>query len=273
MSEPTSPKVTCAGQIKVRPRSSNTNCRNWQSVMEEIEKIHNSRAKCKKKSSFGIKKDVMSFLTCLRSLRFDFHCFGSFPQQILSSDEEDDDDDDEEDEVAFDEAEDEFKEIIDDNDFSKGKIGINNDDDNNNNAVFSKWFMVLQENQSNNNDDNNNKLETEEIGNDDFTPAVPPPNALLLMRCRSAPAKSWLEEKEDEEKIDKQKSEDEDGKIAEEKEEDDEKEEKIKKKRETLAIVMKYDTDFYKLSTDVAQETWVVGEFKDPFSRSRSWRR
>ncbi|KAL9234252.1 hypothetical protein vseg_009140 [Gypsophila vaccaria] len=273
MSEPTSPKVTCAGQIKVRPRSSGGACRNWQSVMEEIERIHNSnRSKNKKKSSwggsFGIKKDVMGFLTCLRNLRFDFHCFGSFPQQILSSDDEEDEDEDEE--VVYDEEEDTFEEIIDDNNAdefnnnNKVNDDNNNNNNNSNNAVFSKWFMVLQENQSDSNC-SNNKLATEDVENEDFAPAVPPPNALLLMRCRSAPAKSRLEEKEnDEEKA----------VAVENGDEDDEKEEKIKKKkRETLAIVMKYDTDFYKLSTDVAHETWVVGEFKDPFSRSRSWRR
>ena len=36
-------------------------------------------------------------------------------------------------------------------------------------------------------------------GDGNGEPAVSPPNGLLLMKCRSAPAKSWLEEKEEEE--------------------------------------------------------------------------
>ncbi|XP_074263005.1 uncharacterized protein LOC141585845 isoform X2 [Silene latifolia] len=258
MSEPTSPKVTCAGQIKVRHRSSN-GCRNWMTVMEEIERIHNRNKRKSKKSSwgetFGFKKDVMGFLTCLRNLKFDFRCFGSFPEQILSSDEEEEDDDDD----VF-EEDDSFPETVEDDE--KGSNGIND-----NKAVFSKWFMVLQENQNNN---NSTKFETE-LENDDCAPAVPPPNALLLMRCRSAPAKSWLEGKENEEKS-IEENEEEKG-VKEVKEEEENEEKLTKKKRETLAIVMKYDADFYKLSTDIAQETWVVGEFKDPFSRSRSCRR
>lgn len=49
-------------------------------------------------------------------------------------------------------------------------------------------------------------------------------------------------------------------------------EEKRNSKKENL-VVMSYDTDFNKLSTDIAKETWVVGGMRDPLSRSRSWKR
>lgn len=240
IAEPTSPKVTCAGQIKVRPRPSAA-CKNWESVMEEIERIHNRSKLHKKKSNWagplGFKKDVMNFLTCLRSIRLDFRCFGSFPEPDVNTSDDEDEDEEEEDDVVDDHEE-------------AGDQGTDQGS-----TVFSKWFMVLQENQH-----KEKKFDGGELGNDDNAPAVPPPNALLLMRCRSAPAKSWLEEKENRAK--KETQEDEETKVGER-----------KKKRESLAIVMKYDADFYNLSTDVAQETWLVGGFKDPFSRSRSWKR
>lgn len=262
IAEPTSPKVTCAGQIKVRPRSSAA-CKSWQSVMEEIERIHH-REKSKKKSKwvegFGFKKDVMNFLTCLRNIRFDFRCFGGFPESdIVTSDDE------EEDEQEF--EEDEF-EITEQEDKGNNNNTINNNSNSsiNNNALFSKWFMVLQENNQGKNIttiSKNTFLQEKDKENDEFVPAVPPPNALLLMRCRSAPAKSWLEDKENEATVEQE--------TEEVKTEEEEK--KIMKKRETLAILMKYDADFYNLSSEISQETWIVGEIKDPFSRSRSWRR
>ncbi|XP_010676848.2 uncharacterized protein LOC104892577 [Beta vulgaris subsp. vulgaris] len=262
IAEPTSPKVTCAGQIKVRPRSS-TACRNWQSVMEEIEKIHN-RGKNKKKSklveNFGFKKDVMNFLTCLRNIRFDFRCFGAFPQpDMLSDDEEEDEEEDDEFEVD---------EVQIGHDVHGNNFITKNTNDDDNSKVFSKWFMLLQENQVKNITSatiSKKIILQEEIENDENAPAVPPANALLLMRCRSAPAKSWLEEREIEAKEEEKTEE----VIKKEKDE-----EKVKKnKRESLGILMKYDADFYNLSSEIAQETWVGGGFKDAFSRSRSWRR
>ncbi|XP_021900823.1 uncharacterized protein LOC110816804 [Carica papaya] len=257
ISEPTSPKVTCAGQIKVRSKTSS--CKNWQSVMEEIERIHNSRQRKKRPTwieAFGFKKEILQFLTCLRSIRFDLRCFGAFPHSevIASTDDEDEDEEDGE----YDQENHE-----------------NHNDDETSRTVFSKWFMVLQENQSNK---ESQKKEKERSGFDDRdsafeheTPAAPPPNALLLMRCRSAPAKSWLEEKEEDEEDD----------AEEEKEEEMKKgkdlkslmeEETMRKKKESL-VVMRYDTDFYKFSSDVVKETWVVGGMRDPLSRSRSWKR
>uniref|UniRef100_A0A803ME39 Uncharacterized protein n=1 Tax=Chenopodium quinoa TaxID=63459 RepID=A0A803ME39_CHEQI len=173
IAEPTSPKVTCAGQIKVRP-SSSSGCKNWQSVMEEIERIHN-RGKTKKKSKwvegFGFKKDVMSFLTCLRNIRFDFRCFGAFPQSdVISSDDEEED-------QAFKDEEFDIGE-----DDKENNIVTNNS----NKAVFSKWFMVLQEENEGKDVTKNSKksvLQEKNIESDDeCVPAVPPPNALLLMR-------------------------------------------------------------------------------------------
>jgi hypothetical protein len=91
------------------------------------------------------------------------------------------------------------------------------------------------------------------------------------MRCRSAPAKSWQEEEEEEE----EKEEEEDRKEEEKKGKNLKalmEEEKRNSKKENL-VVMSYDTDFNKLSTDIAKETWVVGGMRDPLSRSRSWKR
>ncbi|KAK5841820.1 hypothetical protein PVK06_004143 [Gossypium arboreum] len=42
-------------------------------------------------------------------------------------------------------------------------------------------------------------------------------------------------------------------------------EEENLKVKESL-LVMKYDPDFYEISSDIAQETWLVGGMKDPLS-------
>ncbi|KAF2299653.1 hypothetical protein GH714_002224 [Hevea brasiliensis] len=179
IAEPTSPKVTCAGQIKVRHKS--VACKSWQSVMEEIERIHNNR-KHKKRSSWmdslGFKKDIMQFLTCLRNIRFDFRCFGSIPQSDITTDDDEGDEEDEE-----------YRE-------NHGGAGAS-DGNEASRTIFSKWFMVLQENQNEFcKEKRKDKEEEKSCSNESIaTPSVPPPNALLLMRCRSAPAKSWLEEK------------------------------------------------------------------------------
>ncbi|CAK7347122.1 unnamed protein product [Dovyalis caffra] len=262
LSEPTSPKVTCAGQIKVRHKASS--CKNWQSVMEEIERIHNSKKQTKKSTwidSLGFKKDIMHFLTCLRNIRFDFRCFGSFPAQsdITSEDDEDDE---------------EYEE------YQENHAGVEGRGDNEDSrTMFSKWFMMLQENQNSTTGFFKEETKQKDRSCNDKSlaaPSVPPPNALLLMRCRSAPAKSWQEEKEEE----KQQHEEEDEEKEDMKQEEKKgknlkalmEEEKRNSKKENL-VVMSYDTDFYKLSTDIAKETWVVGGMKDPLSRSRSWKR
>ncbi|XP_062097579.1 uncharacterized protein LOC133803519 [Humulus lupulus] len=280
VSEPTSPKVTCAGQIKVRHKTSS--CKNWQSVMEEIERMHNSRKQKKARPSWaealGIKKDVMQFLTCLRNLRFDFRCFGSFHNgaDITTDDEDEEEEDDDEDE---------------DEGYRGTLRETGHTDSEASRTVFSKWFMVLQEEQNNNNneffkDDRMMKKEEEESTGGEA--AVPPPNALMLMRCRSAPGKSWLEEKEEEEK--EKQSQDEKNKDRDKYEEEEEESERLEKRcsknnlkclmedenrktAENNLLVMRYDTKFYKISSDIAKETWVVGGVRDPLSRSRSWKR
>ncbi|KAG9129670.1 hypothetical protein Leryth_017751 [Lithospermum erythrorhizon] len=261
ISEPTSPKVTCAGQIKVSHKTNK--CKNWQSVMEEIEKLHNKKQKKKHTwaETLGLKKEVMQFLTCLRSLRLDFRCFGSIPASDITSDDEDDDEEE------------------DDDDF-KGKHGHKEMDEDKeaSRTVFSKWFMVLQE------DQNKDLVKNKFQGKNDEQ-CAPPPNALLLMRCRSAPAKSWLEEREEQEAMEEQ-DEDEDEEEEEEEEHEQQQEKNEKEKRDLRFLmeeekireketmqVMKYNTDFARLSTDIAKETWVVGGIKGSLSRSRSWKR
>ncbi|XP_068641180.1 uncharacterized protein [Aristolochia californica] len=244
ISEPTSPKVTCAGQIKIKPKAGS--CKNWQSVMEDIERLHNNRKTRKKPNwieTLGFKKDIMQFLTCLRSLRFDMRCFGSFHGSVL-------DDSDSCDEVDEDNEE-------EDQETDMGTAGSEDST-----TIFSKWFMILQENQNHGLVKENEERE-EDRGGSAVESTVPPKNALLLMRCRSAPAKGWLKDKEEEEA------------VEEEKEEDKKSPPKITPKdckdKEKL-LLMRYEPDFFKVSTDIAKETWVVGK-SDPFSRSRSWKR
>ncbi|XP_022766382.1 uncharacterized protein DDB_G0283697-like [Durio zibethinus] len=267
ITEPTSPKVTCAGQIKVRSKPSSR--KSWQSVMEEIERIHNSRQHKKRPSwveSLGFKKEVTQFLTCLRSIRLDFRCFGSFPQSDITTDDEDEDEECE--------GYQENHNHVDGNETSR--------------TIFSKWFMMLQENQ-NNGFYKEEKKENESSHDhvDDDQAAVPPPNALLLMRCRSAPAKSWLEEKPVKENEVNEENKEKDEEKEKEKEEEEECKRKGEKKEKNLRslmeeenrrtkeslVVMRYDPDFYKVSSDIAKETWLVGGMRDPLYRSRSWKR
>ncbi|KAM5575758.1 hypothetical protein ABKV19_014613 [Rosa sericea] len=278
ISEPTSPKVTCAGQIKVRHKTGSI--KSWQSVMEEIERIHKNKKQKKPKPNWaealGFKKDVMHFLTCLRRIRFDFRCFGSFPQPDITSDDEDDEEEEE--------------------DREENHVGVEGSEgtDENSRTVFSKWYMVLQENQSDgfckqDGIEIDDRPSFDDDGSTSAVPSVPPPNALLLMRCRSAPAKSWLEEKEEEKNDHEEEEEEEQEKEECQEENVSEKqerrgkitlkslmdEEKMKKKNENL-VVMTYGSDLYNISTEIAKETWVVGGItgmKDPISRSRSWKR
>ncbi|CAM8974612.1 unnamed protein product [Rhodiola kirilowii] len=228
-SEPSSPKVTCAGQIKARRTPAAASRKSWQSVMEEIERIHIKKQKSR--ASWG---DALGFLNCLRSIKLDFRCFRAMPECDISSDEDKD-------------------EVDNLNDKSSG----------------NKWFMYLQENQD-------TLIEPVATQNDKETdtPSVdPPPNALQLMRCRSAPAKSWLENRaraivEQEERNKKTQQQNEE-------EEEEEEETEEKQRLSDYLVVMEYDTDFYKLSNDIAKETWVVGSINpnNPFPKSRSWKR
>ncbi|KAF8104920.1 hypothetical protein N665_0165s0009 [Sinapis alba] len=243
--EPTSPKVTCAGQIKVRP-SKRGGGKNWQSLMAEIEKIHRNKSESK---FLGIKKDVMGFLTCLRD--FDFRCFGAFPPVDAISDQEEEEEEDGEDEE---EEEDEEEDVM------RTHSG----------TVFSNWLTFLHEKQ-------NVEECVEAVVSDNMETAVPPPNALLLMRCRSAPVKNWLEE---EKKIEcnntrKQSGEEEKETVSKKKDlrslMEEEEEEVEEEENNVNMVVMNYDTDYYKLSADIAKETWVGGGIQDSLYRSRSW--
>ncbi|KAL3733176.1 hypothetical protein ACJRO7_022666 [Eucalyptus globulus] len=265
--EPTSPKVTCAGQIKVRPKAAAaTACKSWQSVMEEIERIHNSRNKVHKKrpgwmESLGLKKEIMQFLTCLRSMRFDLRCFGTFPESEATSD----------DEVGVDNYE-----YCHNN--HSGAEGI--DGKETSRTIFSKWFMVLQENQSSVFKEERREKERSLV--EDAPPIAPPPNALLLMRCRSAPAKSRLQGKGEE---DHDEGEEKEGKEGEKgrgerlkklrmlMEEEKREQEEQREKAEKLAV-MRYGADVHEASSDIARERWASGGgARDMLSRSMSWKR
>lgn len=218
--------------------------------MEEIERLHNSRKQKKRPSwieAFGFKKDVMQFLTCLRNIRFDFRCFGSIPAAEITSDDDDEEDDDEEEEEDL-------------NSF-RGNGG----DQGSSGAVFSKWFMILQEENLRAEESNKRRVirprfdeglvvvDAAADDDDDDAPCAPPPppNALLLMRCRSAPAKSWLEEREEEE-----------GERSESEECDGLKVKENGKKKEE-------ETNFCEFAVEIAKENWI----QEKISRSRSWKR
>ncbi|KAK1406757.1 hypothetical protein QVD17_38365 [Tagetes erecta] len=257
LSEPTSPKVTCVGQIKARPKS--RSCKNWQSVMEEIERIHNNK-KHRKKPTFGdvigFKKESMQFLTCLRSFKFDLGCFGAFPSANVTSDDDDDDDDETNSVkkvIGFGGYDHDHKDEHGHDDYEDLEEGSSR-------SAFSKWLMVLEDNQEIKKPKDDNSEEAQ-------VPCVPPSNALLLMRCRSAPTKRSLEEDEEDyynnehDDVDDQRHVDDD-------------EHDVEKKRENLMELMKYEGDFYKLSCDIAKETWVVGGTnKDSFSSTQTSKR
>ncbi|EPS64907.1 hypothetical protein M569_09872 [Genlisea aurea] len=195
VSEPTSPKVTCAGQIKVRPRRMRRACEGWTAVMAEIERFQSGEKQGSSSSSSSssswrelmkFKRNVVQFMTCLRRIRLDLWCLGHFPDADVTS---------EDDETEEKQSED------------RGETEAGDG--------FSNWFMIVEE-------ENKNKGEPLTVENNGFrqrktleacfsdeeneSPAVPPANALLLMRCRSAPARGWVEE-EEEKKDDDQKEE------------------------------------------------------------------
>lgn len=249
--EPSSPKVTCAGQIKVTQS-------NWQCMMGEIENNtnhhHHHDAKLKKKSSWAEsmgfrKREIMQFLTCLRAFRFDLHCFGSFPSVDNTTEDEDD-----EEEEGYRESHAHIEETLDED----------------SRDVLSKWFMRLEENQDNVFETRNgdNIIMDDNIDGSIGESCVPPPNALLLMRCSSAPAKSWTQENREQEKEDKLERSEEGGENF---EQTNVQSMKMLMEKEDM-VVMTYGSDFYKMSSDIAKETWIVGPLRDPLSKSRSWR-
>ncbi|XP_071696287.1 uncharacterized protein [Rutidosis leptorrhynchoides] len=266
-SEPTSPKVTCAGQIKVRSKS--RSCKNWQSVMEQIERIHdrhNNNKHGKKPiwgETIGFKKESMQFLASLRSFKFDLGCFGAFPNANVTSDDEEDDVNHVEKLMRFGGY----------NDHDHGH-DEDHDEGGSSRSAFSKWFTVLEQNQ----DQDCSLLEKEDIGKLKFddeadqSPCVPPSNALLLMRSRSAPVQRLLEDEEGDN--DDDDDDDDDDVDVNDDSDDNNYQHGDGKKSENLMELMKYEGDFYKLSCDIVKETWVVGgTYHNTCSRSQSSKR
>jgi hypothetical protein len=218
--EPTSPKVTCAGQIKARP-----------SKPKAFGDGGRTRKKATWLQALGIKRDAMQLLDALHgAFRFNVRgCFGSFPGAVEYTSGEDDDEEEEHSE----------KEAKQD-------------------AALARWFMVLEEGKK-----VSSKKQVPELhqkqAEDKEEEAAPPPNALMLMRCRSAPAKELARrlEGEAEENKDVKTS-------TKTPEEDNEKEEGL--------VLMAYSPDFFKVSLDIAKETWIVGG-DDAILRCRSWKR
>ncbi|GJM86877.1 hypothetical protein PR202_ga02776 [Eleusine coracana subsp. coracana] len=224
--EPTSPKVTCVGQIKARPSK--------PKGFGHGDRKHKKAAWLQ---TLGIKKDVMALLDALHgAFRFNVRgCFGSFPGAVVeyTSGEDNDEDEEEEDERAEKEAK--------------------------HDAALSRWFMVLEEGKK-----VSSKKQVPELQQnqeeDKEKEATPPANALMLMRCRSAPAKGLQR------RLGREAEEDKDLKNAKKspEEEGNEKEEGL--------VLMTYSPDFFKVSLDIAKETWIVGS-DDAVLRCRSWKR
>lgn len=221
--EPTSPKVTCAGQVRVKPSKQ---CKSWQSLMAEIEKLHSHRQRRRVSTSspgrqrslaqiVGFKKDILHFVAALWNLRVDFGCFGA---PAVSTDDEEEDEKDEE-EAA--------KEVT------------------NSGMLMAKLVMMLQDNDERSLHNFDPKsLEDSNAGPEaeGETLAVPPPNALLLMRCRSAPGRACVVKAEDEKGKGKGKGNSD-----------------FREKSPPAAVVLRRcEPDFAAmLSMDVSKETWV----------------
>uniref|UniRef100_A0A0A9A589 Uncharacterized protein n=1 Tax=Arundo donax TaxID=35708 RepID=A0A0A9A589_ARUDO len=263
--EPQSPKVTCAGQIKVgRPKKTSKAAagkggkdgggRSWVTVVEEIERMHGRKKKVGWLESVGIRRDALPFLGgVLRSLKA--RCFGSLHGAAVDSSTDDDDDD---------------------GDGAEEQGGERGAGGNAAASVFSKWLMVLEGGQEPLEHDSGDDEERGQGGDDDDDErqskeadecaSAPPPNALLLMRCRSAPAKGLSRSGTGElpaGEVEKEKGSadavqgDDHGSTEEDRNE---------------LVFMSTAPGFLKLSIDIAKETWVVGG-GDPLARSQSWKR
>jgi hypothetical protein len=150
--EPSSPKVGCAGQIK---------------VSRSAKPKGGVGGKAPKKTTtwmqaLGIKKDALPFLNAFHgAFRLNVSgCFGRFPGAVVEYSSGDED-----------EEEGEQVERV-------GKGGEHGD-------ALTKWFMVLEEGKR----VPRKKQEQELPNKEEEEDAAPPANALMLMRCRSAPAK------------------------------------------------------------------------------------
>ncbi|TKW41642.1 hypothetical protein SEVIR_1G330300v4 [Setaria viridis] len=226
--EPSSPKVTCVGQIKARPAKPKGLSGGGGSGDGKKSK------KATWLQALGIKKDAMALLDALHgAFRFNVAgCFGSFPGAVGVGYTSGEDDDDEEGEERA-EKETEHGEAL------------------------ARWFMVLEEGKK----VSAKKLQGQEPqqnqGEEDKEQdVVPPANALMLMRCRSAPAKGLARRLEAEDS--------EDVKIAKKTPEEENEKESL--------VLMTYSPDFFKVSLDIAKETWIVGG-DDAVLRCRSWKR
>jgi hypothetical protein len=151
--EPSSPKVGCAGQIK---------------VSRSAKPKGGAGGKAPKKTTtwmqaLGIKKDALPFLNAFHgAFRLNVSgCFGRFPGAVV---EYSSGDEDEEEEEQVERA---------------GKGAEHGD-------ALTKWFMVLEEGKR---VPARKKQEQELPNKEEEEDAPPPANALMLMRCRSAPAK------------------------------------------------------------------------------------
>lgn len=151
--EPSSPKVTCAGQIKVS-RSAKP-------------KGGLGGAGGKKKATWmqalGIKKDALPFLNALHgAFRLNVSgCFGRFPGAVVEYTSGEEEEEEEQVERAVKETD---------------RHG----------DALAKWFTVLEEGKRVPRKNQEHELPHEEQEKED---AAPPANALMLMRCRSEPAK------------------------------------------------------------------------------------
>ncbi|CAA7395099.1 unnamed protein product [Spirodela intermedia] len=239
--EPSSPKVTCSGQIKVsRPKpTADSRGRSWQAVMDEVEKTHGRRRHGKARR-WPQWTEAFFLFNAFRGFRFRLGCFGSLRRPADDSSTS---------------AEEEEEEEDDGDDGEGERSGATQ-------TAFSKWFMVLEESQNHHSRDKNIfDVEEKEDDDDDeerdcagtASPpaAAPPPNALLLTRCRSTPGSRRAQGGRGAAAWDATR-----------------KEAKGEKKR----VVMKRQaTNFLEVSSDIAKETWVVGSFD--LARSRSWKR
>ncbi|KAG8059395.1 hypothetical protein GUJ93_ZPchr0002g26253 [Zizania palustris] len=223
--EPSSPKVTCAGQIKTR-----------RPAAAKPKSAGAGGGKHKSKATWlhvlGIKKDALTFLDAVHgAFRINVAgCFGSFPGAVEYTSGEDDDDDEE---------------------LAAGK-------ETDHGPELARWFMVLEEGKKVSSTSKKREQEPHKQEEEEEEDVAPPANALMLMRCRSAPAKGLprrLADAEEEMKTAK--------KVAAAAAEEENKE---------RLVLMTYSPDFFKVSVDIAKETWIVGG-DDAVMRCRSWKR
>ncbi|KAI4321140.1 hypothetical protein MLD38_034561 [Melastoma candidum] len=235
IAEPTSPRVTCSGQVRVR-RSPRTDAEEFGRICGGGKKQSRKKSTGWQADGQGSKKDrVKQPPACLRRTWLDLRCFGcSFPESRIAGD-------------------------------AKGSEEHQNADAMG--TMFAKWFMVLQ--QDNRNDDTIGVVGGKDIiPVDDVPPGHPPPgNALLVMRCPSSPTRCWSgrtkSSQNDYEGWDDGETEEE-----EEKEEKDQGDPTKQKINDDGLVTTKYDSGSF---SHKAHGT-VNRSGPDPLTRSKSWR-